>query len=84
MPMVQKAKLDPEDADIYGPGARTGNVIRAMSLVPAEVRAMRDLSGAHYLSMDQMMDFATRHRAISRGQIELLAGRVSALNECFY
>ena len=45
---------------------------------------MRDLSGARSLSMAQMMDFATRHRAISRGQIELLAGRVSALNECFY
>jgi len=31
-----------------------------------------------------MMRFDTRLRAISRAQIELLAGRVSALNECFY
>ena len=84
VPMVAKDRLDPEDADIYGDGPRIGNVIRALSLVPAEVRALKDLSGAHYLSMDQMMKFGQQFRSITRDQIELVAGRVSALNECFY
>ncbi len=83
VPMVRPDKLDPEDEDLYG-GGRTGNVIRAMSLVPNEVRALTDLSGAQYLSMPQMMAWGEQFRSITRPQIELVAGRVSALNECFY
>jgi len=59
------------------------NVLRALSLVPAEVHAWRALSDAQYLSSEQMLRF-DRVRAIDRSQIELVAGRVSALNECFY
>jgi len=58
-------------------------VMRALSLVPAEVDAWEDLSRAQYLSKRQMMRFE-KIRAIDRAQIELVAGRVSALNECFY
>ena len=58
-------------------------VIRALSLVPAEVRAWSELSAAQYLSPEQMRSFDSI-RAIDRSQIELVAGRVSALNECFY
>jgi len=44
------------------------------------------LSGAHYLSMEsgQMFDFANGRGPLSRAQTELIAGRVSAVNECFY
>ncbi len=84
VPMVQKDALDPEDEGLYGDGPRTGNVIRAMSLVPAEVRALTDLHGAQYLSSPQMMQFGQQFRSITRAQMELVAGRVSALNECFY
>ena len=83
VPMVLPDNLDPEDRDLYG-GGRTGNVIRAMSLVPDEVRALRDLHGAQYLTSDQMMQFGSKFRSIDRAQMELVAGRVSALNECFY
>jgi len=58
-------------------------VIRALSLVPAEVRAWRAVSAAQYLSEDRMLGFE-KFRALDRSQIELVAGRVSALNECFY
>jgi hypothetical protein len=58
-------------------------VIRALSLVPAEVKAWGDLSKAQYLSPEQMTSFEAL-RAMDRSQIELVAGRVSALNECFY
>jgi alkylhydroperoxidase family enzyme len=64
-------------------GAPAPFVIRALSLVPAEVKAWQDVSGAQYLGTDDMLRF-DRVRAIDRSQIELVAGRVSALNECFY
>jgi len=58
-------------------------VIRALSLVPAEVASWQRVSAAQYLGTDQMMRFG-KVRAIDRSQIELVAGRVSAVNECFY
>jgi len=58
-------------------------VIRALSLVPSELKAWQDLSGAQYLEPEQMLDFGSP-RTINRSQIELVAGRVSLLNECFY
>jgi hypothetical protein len=61
-----------------------GNVLRALSLVPAEVFNLRDLSGAHYLDMARLTELGETGRALDRPQMELLAGRVSALRECFY
>jgi hypothetical protein len=58
-------------------------VLRALSLVPAEVRAWTGVSQAQYLSPERMVRFE-RFRALDRAQIELVAARVSALNECFY
>src|SRR5262249_42163424 len=37
-----------------------------------------------YLGALEMRDFGREFRAITHAQIELLAGRVSALNRCFY
>jgi len=83
VPMLRADRLDAPERDLYGGAPRTGNVIRALSLVPDEVRAMADLSAAQYLTMRQMMRLDSP-RAIGRAQIELVAGRVSALRECFY
>jgi hypothetical protein len=58
-------------------------VAKALSLVPAEVHGMADLSAAHYMQMQQVIDVRV-HRTLSRAQMELIAGRVSALNQCFY
>jgi hypothetical protein len=59
------------------------NVRRALSLVPAEARAFEEMGAVMYLPLDDLMEFE-RDRAISRPQMELLAARVSALNQCFY
>lgn len=83
VPMVRPDRLGPDEAGLYGPSGRTGNVIRALSLVPDEVRALQDLSGAQYLTLERMAGHATG-RALERSQMELVAGRVSALRECFY
>ncbi|MBW2287932.1 MAG: hypothetical protein JRG90_08925 [Deltaproteobacteria bacterium] len=84
VPMISGRDATGAEADLYHGLPTAPNVLAALSLVPDELRQLHDLSAAHYLPMQQMMRFDTRLRAISRAQIELLAGRVSALNECFY
>jgi len=85
VPLLPARRIDGPDADLYiAPGpAPLPNVIRAMSLVPDEVRNLLTLSGAMYLGPVQMLQLET-NRALDRAQIELVAGRVSALRECFY
>lgn len=82
VPMLPTWWLRGEEADLWG--MQTGNVIRAMSLVPDAVRWLKELSAAHYLDMKAMPDFTRGRGPLSRAQTELIAGRVSALNECFY
>lgn len=84
VPMLPSRKPPGEDADLFsGPAPY---VVRALSLVPDAVRWLKELSAAHYLSMEdgQMLDFAKGRGPLSRAQTELIAGRVSAMNECFY
>lgn len=59
-------------------------VRRALSLVPREASGLFDMVDAQYLPGRLIPDVAGRHRAIGRAQMELIAGRVSALNGCFY
>ena len=83
VPMLPNRRARGDEADLWTT-LRTGNVIRAMSLVPDEVRTLNLLSASHYLPMEQMTDLRKGREGITRQQIELLAGRVSALNQCFY
>ncbi|REJ73390.1 MAG: hypothetical protein DWQ36_02255 [Acidobacteria bacterium] len=85
VPMILPANLGEAERDLYGDP--TGNVVRALSAVPDEVRAMKALSAAQYIAIEQMRDYVGGERvgrAISRAQMELVAGRISALHECFY
>ena len=82
-PIVPKHGLNPGDDMLYGPMEWGANVISALSLIPENVRWLHDLSEGHYLSFAEMRQ-PDPLRAISRPQIELIAARVSALNECFY
>jgi len=84
VPMIPEGKAKGNEAELF-PRPVAPNVLRAMSLVPDCVRSLRDLSKAMYVPIEQVGDVtADPGRAISRAQIELLAGRVSAVNECFY
>ena len=72
----------PNEADYFvGPSA---NIRRALTLVPDEARGFFDVVSAQYLAGNQMRDFSREFRAITHGQIELIAARVSALNRCTY
>jgi len=60
-------------------------IVRALSLVPEELRAHVELEIAHYTRLDKLFDYEYQHHeGLTRPQAELVAGRVSALNDCFY
>ena len=84
VPMVDIENAGTPEEDLWVSG-KTGNVVRAMSLVPDEVRTLCELSDAHYLAMPLVRKPGVdAGRSLNRSQMELVAGRVSALNECFY
>jgi hypothetical protein len=65
-------------------GGISANIRRALSLVPEEAYEWFRLVETQYLPGRAMRDFANEYRAITHAQIELIAGRVSVLNQCFY
>jgi hypothetical protein len=83
VPLVPEDNSATPEADLW-PAGRIGWVIRAMSLVPDEVRTLLDLSAAHYLEMPDVPNPRASRGQLTRPQMELVAGRVSALNGCFY
>ncbi len=73
-----------KNADLWMPGS-AANVVRALSLVPDAVRGWQQIAGVQYLSLQGMQNFEQDdNRSINRMQMELIAGRVSSVNECFY
>lgn len=59
------------------------SIVGALSAVPSEAEAQEDMHGPLYLTYDEMQDLEFE-RGLSRPQMELVAARTSALNECFY
>ena len=85
VPMIAARDATDSEADLYDGSKQSGNVIMAMSLVPGAVRLLKDLSAVQYLKMQEVANPSRNgNRKISRAQMELLAGRVSALSDCFY
>lgn len=85
-PKDLEGDLDTEEEKVlaaYWAGI-VSNIRRALSLVPEEAFAWFQLVETQYLQGKWMWDFANEYRAISHAQIELIAGRVSVLNQCFY
>lgn len=84
VPWLEPKDLAGELPQMFPPGRPVANIHRAMSLVPQEVESFFDLAAAQYLAGPQMRDFTREYRAITHAQIELLAGRVSSINQCVY
>ena len=83
--MASPSQIGPEERDIYPPIPYIPNVLRALSTVPDAVRSLMEQSSAYYLRDLEVADTTTAGgRAITRPQMEFIAGRVSLLNECFY
>lgn len=76
-----------EAIDTYGSNAVEGApfIYRALSLVPEEAQGLIALGAAQYLEIGDFMDLNFSYdSSITRAQCELVAARVSAINECFY
>ncbi len=80
--LVEPEDVVESDGDLYGGAASP--VVKALSLVPEAKQAYWDLAEEHYLPGREMPNYATGIRAIDRMQMELVAGRVSALHQCVY
>lgn len=81
------AMLAPEDAsgpeaDLYD-AELVPNIARALSLVPDHVRLLQRQTASHYVHVRDLQNPGVG-KALDRMQMELVAARVSALNECFY
>lgn len=83
VPLLPTDTSGSPEADLWPPN-QTAYVIRAMSLVPDEVRTLKELSAVHYLPMADVGNPRAARGSLSRVQMELIAARVSALNDCFY
>ena len=71
---------DVVDAGAYLPLARKGraHILRSLGLVPSASQLFfRTFNPSYYMRPNQEF-------ALTRAQVELLASRVSAVNECFY
>ncbi len=90
LPMIHpkdlEGDLDTEEERVLAKywGGVLANIRRALSLVPEEAYAWFQLVETQYLPGKWMRDFENEYRAITHAQIELIAGRVSVLNQCFY
>ena len=90
VPMIHpkdlEGDLDTEEERLLAKywGGVLANIRRALSLVPEEAFAWFQLVEIQYLPGKWMRDFSQEFRAITHAQIELIAGRVSVLNQCFY
>lgn len=82
------AMLAPEDAsgpeaNLYEGVAFVPNIARALSQVPDHVRLLQRETRTHYVDLGDLQKPEVG-RDLDRMQIELVAARVSAMNECFY
>jgi alkylhydroperoxidase family enzyme len=83
VPMIAPEDAEGPESDLYPEAPMIPNIMRALSLVPDHARTLQTSSNAHYVAVESIADPTVR-RDLDRLQMELVASRVSALNECFY
>jgi len=84
-PMIPIEGAVNDEADIYGGGDHIVNVVSALSLIPDAIRMADRILNAYYVFGPDMPNLAKNSgRALQRSQMEFIAARVSAINDCFY
>jgi len=83
LPLVEPEDAVEADGPMY-PNPKAGYIYRALSSVPQSLRDYWALATCHYLPSEFVYQFDKSVRAISRPQTEVIAARVSALNQCVY
>ena len=84
VPTLDTKHEGPLQAEFYAGPGDAAHVRRALTSVPATARSFWEMGFALYMDSQQMRDLTTEYRAISHAQIELVDGRVSAINQCVY
>lgn len=69
---------------VAAPADRTASVVQALSALPDEYDNMWRLADSQYMSNEQMEDPRWNRGTLSRPQMELVAGRLSLIRECFF
>ena len=69
---------------VAAPADTTASVVQALSALPGEWDNMWRLAAAQYMSDAQMADPAWNRGTLGRPQMELVAGRISRIRECFF
>jgi hypothetical protein len=69
---------------VAAPADTRAAVLQALSALPSEDTNLWRLAAAQYMSDAQMADPLFTRGTLSRAQMELVAGRISKLRECFY
>ena len=70
---------------LYGETDFVANIFSALSLVPDEASGVMQLGQTQYVKARDFQNFKFfRDENFSRAQLELVAARISALNNCFY
>jgi len=73
------------DAEALYGGKPKPYIMRSMSLVPEEFRDHVAMEQVQYMPLERVPQFDFQfHEGLTRPQVEVVAGRVSAINECFY
>jgi hypothetical protein len=84
VPRVAPEDVTDAETNLYE-GLGGANIHRALSLVPEEVIGFfHSIDAAQYLPDAALRDFGTEYRDLTHAQIEFLAARVSAINQCVY
>jgi len=69
---------------VAAPADKVASVVQALSALPDEWNNLWRLAGAQYMSDRQMDDPLWNRGTLSRPQMELVAGRLSLIRECFF
>lgn len=69
---------------VAAPADKVASVVQALSALPAEWDNLWQLAEAQYMSDSQMIDPLWNRGTLSRAQMELVAGRLSLIRECFF
>ncbi|MFY0612546.1 MAG: hypothetical protein JXQ99_13520 [Hyphomicrobiaceae bacterium] len=85
VPTVPNAPEGGHDAEVLYGGKWQPYIMRALSLVPGELSDHLELEEVQYMPMSKVLvPDHQHHNGVTRAQAEVVAGRVSAINECFF
>jgi hypothetical protein len=81
-PPVEPATLN--WVPVAAPADRVAAVVQGLSAAPAEWDNVCRLAAAQYIPVDEMGELGWSRGTLSRGEMELVAARLSAARECFF